>query len=407
MTVRIVHIPADPGAAAEWLADSAAAGSPFPGDQTRDPENNPEGGPGGGETARTVLILPGESVVGHSLHLPGPDAQARAAAAFAVEDELAADVSTLHLAIAPPSAQAGGARLVAVAARDVMDRALSAAASLGAVPDAATPEWAAVPAAPGELGIVVVQGLAHVNAGGAWGFSADADLAALLIARALERVDTGRVTIWGDSGAVTPPDGWGGREVVTHKLLDPRGALGVFARGAQAASLNLLQGAYAPRRRRRLDFSLWRRAAMLAAALFAGWLALTAAEAAALHRRAGALETEARAVFAQAFPDEPRVVNPGVQMQTRLTQLRGQGGEAFLDLAALLAAAVAATDGVEIDALRYDRAQGALGAELAMADYALVQTLRNAVADSGGILEEGASRQADGRVAADVTVRLP
>ena len=54
-----------------------------------------------------------------------------------------------------------------------------------------------------------------------------------------------------------------------------------------------------------------------------------------------------------------------------------------------------------------DRAAGALDAELLMPDYDALQALRASVQAQGAALEEGASRQAAGRVAANVSVRLP
>jgi general secretion pathway protein L len=359
------------------------------------------------DAADTILIVPGESVVGHSLHLPAAgEAQTRAAARFAVEDELAADPATVHVAVGLTSG-AGAPRLIVVAARTEMESWLRAARSAGAPPDAVLPEWACLPAAAGECAMLVAGGVAHVNCAGAWGFSAETDLAALLLPRALERFDCRRVTVWGDPTNIAPPDRWDGREITAHPALDADAMLALLARGAEDARLNLLQGEYTRRRAFAVDVRQWRRAAILLCAAFGAWLALTLAEAGALDRRAAALRAEAEAAFAETFPDEARIVNPRLQMQTRLEELRGRGGGAFLDLAAMLTAAAEAQESVEIDALRYDRTNAALTAELIMADYEALQALRDIVAAQGGALEEGASRQADGRVAADVTVRLP
>ena len=127
------------------------------------------------DAARTILIVPGEDVTAHSVHLPGVgDAPLRAAARFAVEDDLAVDADRVHLAIGP-----GGAaepRLVAAAARSAMDSWLAAFPA----PDVVAPEWACVPALADECGVWIEGDVAHANFGG-WGFSADRDLAALLL----------------------------------------------------------------------------------------------------------------------------------------------------------------------------------------------------------------------------------
>lgn len=402
MSALVIRLPAASGGAAHWLRlsddgaalESGAAAPPF----------SPL--PEASEAARTILIVPGEDVTAHSVHLPAAgEAQTRAAARFAVEDELAVDAAGVHLAIAA-AGDAAAPRLVAAASTAAMESWLADAAALGVTPQAASPEWARVPAGPGECGVLIQDGVAHANFG-AWGFSAECDLAGLLMPGALERFDVGKVVVWGDPADIAPQAGWGGRPVEAHPAPDPDAALALLAQGARAAPVDLLQGDYAPRRAFAVDLHLWRRAGILAFALFASWLVLTVAEAGALNRRAAALRAEANAAFAEAFPDEARIVNPRLQMQTRLAELRGREGGAFLDLAAVLAAAVSAQDGVEISAMRYDRNSGALNAELLMADYETLQALRGTVQTAGAALEEGASRQADGRVVAAVTVTLP
>ncbi len=402
MSVLIIRMPASTGEPVRWIragGDGALLDTGLTDGELPDASAD-----------RTIMLLPGEAVAGHSVHLPqAGEAQTRAAARFAVEDELGVDSASVHLAVAP-AGEPGAPRLVAAIGRDALEEFLDQARALGAAPDAALPEWASVPAAPGEAAALIDGDLAHLAFGGAplvWGFSAEPELAAILIGRALERHDCGRVHVWGAAEDLTPPEGWGGREIEAQPLAGARGAAAVLARGAVAAKLNLLQGEFAPRRARRLDIGPWRRAAVLACAVFAAWLGLVAAEANALNRRAAALNTEAESAFARAFPDEARIVNPRLQMQTRLGELRGSGGGAFLDLAAILVAAVDTHEGMEIGAMRYDRDDGALSAELLVNDYADLQALRDTVAARGGMMEEGASRQTGGRISGDVTVRLP
>lgn len=401
MSTLVIRLSAS-ASPAEWLltgADGAAMGGgaaqrPFTGQLAET------------EAARTVLIVPGEAVAGHSVHLPAAgEAQTRAAARFAIEDDLGVDAESVHLALGPAGAP-GAARLVAVADREALEAWLEDARALGASPDAALPEWAAVPAGERRAG-VLADGVAHVNFG-AWGFSAEPDLAAAILPRALERFDAAAITLWdAEPEEVAPAEGWAGRDVRTEAL-PGGGALALLARGAASAgALNLLQGAYAPRAAGAISLVVWRRAAALLLGVVALGLGLILAQAAALNARADALNDTAEAAFAEAFPEVGRIVNPRLQMQTGLAELRGRGGGAFLDLSAILYAAVEAQEGAEIASLRYDRAAGDLAAELRLTDFAQLQALRDAVTSAGGVFEEGASRQEGGRVVGDVRVRLP
>ena len=97
-----------------------------------------------------------------------------------MEDELGVDSASVHLAVAP-AGEPGAPRLVAAIGRDALEEFLDQARALGAAPDAALPEWASVPAAPGEAAALIDGDLAHLAFGGAplvWGFSAEPELAA-------------------------------------------------------------------------------------------------------------------------------------------------------------------------------------------------------------------------------------
>ena len=91
------------------------------------------------------------------------------------------------------------------------------------------------------------------------------------------------------------------------------------------AYTELLQGAFA---RRAPFFAQWRvftRAAALLAVAVLGGVGLLAAEGFALNQRADEIRAETESLFAEAFPEETRIVNPRLQMTTRLRALRSAG----------------------------------------------------------------------------------
>jgi general secretion pathway protein L len=100
--------------------------------------------------------------------------------------------------------------------------------------------------------------------------------------------------------------------------------------------LDLLQGKYKPKRKNTGNWYRWR----LAAALAAIWLLLFAVvslyELNRLKTKNTELTLQIEDIYKKSFPGSKRIVNPRVQMEQKLNELRGNGGPQGSQFLALL-----------------------------------------------------------------------
>lgn len=349
------------------------------------------------EFDRTVLIAPGEAVGTHPLTLPpGSESQARTAAAFAIEDFVSRPVDELHLALGEDE-ETG--RRVAVADASALRGWIESVRALGLEPDLIAADYDLLPREAGTVSVAMIGGRVFV-AGPGLGFTAAPDLAAPILSQILE---TGRLgALWTEDGADLAPfgpalSGAPRSEAADYAALLRQGL-------AEGRYIDLRQGEFAPRRPFLGDMGLFARAAALLAAAFVGWAVLVAAQSWALNHRADEMRAEADAVFGEAFPEEGRVVNAAMQMETRLRGLRSGGGGAFLDLSAILSDSLQALEDVQLESVRFDSQNGELTARLLYDEFQDIERLKTEIARRGAALEEGASQQQGGGFAGEVRV---
>ena len=314
-------------------------------------------------------IAPGMDVTTRTVELPPQtNGRARAAVAFVLEDDLAADGEGLHIAL---ENAATPARMVAVTARARMDAWTSELARLGVKADLLVPDYLALPVGASRAcdGIV----LARTPEGG---FAAEAELARWLTAEAAQPVSS-------------------------RALLQE-----IFSGLRSGPAINLLQGAYAPRRNWAGLRQQWRRASLLAASLLALGVVSQLAQAWHFNHRAAAAEARAEAVFRAALPEVKRVVNPRAQIRARVQEARASDSAGFLQMGNILFAAVSAVDNVEVESLRFDGKRGELGFALSLPSFEAVERIKAEIARQGGTVQEGGARQDGPRIHVDMTLRL-
>jgi general secretion pathway protein L len=325
---------------------------------------------------RIVVFVPGADVRLSSVQVPARQPQkVLQAAPYALEDQLAEDVDTLHFAIAPDAQRraANAAHPVAITARTRMDAWLAPLRQAGLKAQAVVPETLSLPP-PEELrwtGLAEA-GRVTVRTGAYTGFActlddlgtylqiADPDARAQLRLFVAREADRDFSTL--------------GRPV---ELLPGYGsALEVLARNWRPEnSINLLQGAYAPQEDWQRAVQPWRTAAGIAAA----WLAVTLAAQAAHAFRAGQelrrLEEQNLARYRSLFPAETRIVDLAAQAQTQLAALRSGGARAPLfALLGSVSQALAANPGLTLQSLQFR--EGALHLSLTGSDLQALESLR-------------------------------
>ncbi|MGH8084938.1 MAG: type II secretion system protein GspL [Lysobacter sp.] len=372
-TTLLLLLPATPGAAATCFhldgggrtidRRTVEAGAPLAATATQSP-------------ARQVLAVPGIECVSTWLELPARNpVQALAAARVLVADHVAGPVDTLHLAIAP-GADDRSRQVVAVESA-TMQAWLDQAAAFGMIPDVVAPmPMLLAPveeAATGEPGDVVIADIdGHwLVRGEKLAFAAEPALADQVIGERPRRILTGAETE------------------------------AAFTANALSPPIDLLQHAFARQPAHREGWPAYRRAAVLAAVLVVSPLVLLAAQAVRHEVAARNLQAQANALSRTVMPTLGEDADPLPPIRARLAGL--QAGDVFADAAAALLAAVAATDGVELDALSYT--DGELQATLVVPAPAALERIRSALAKAGLELAENGRRDAGGRNQHTITVR--
>ena len=277
-----------------------------------------------------TLLVDGRHATLLETSLPANDlATARRAAPFAVEEQLAQTVEQTRVALSGRGAQRYA--LIACSAA-MLDELGARLADLALHPTLVTAEPYAVPWHEQAIGIAVDGLHALVRCGPSTGFKARIeDLGVLTSSVRQQYPETATVDIYGDAAAL-PLDAFNGLEVRRHDALDAtRMAAAVSAPPPPA----LLDASPTTGRRKRAR-RLWTLTAAAAALLLVAYPALLALGNAHLDEARRTLRATNVATFTSAFPAITRVVNPRIQAEQAMAELRTRAirGPAFLELLA-------------------------------------------------------------------------
>ncbi|MEL6862066.1 MAG: type II secretion system protein GspL [Pseudomonadota bacterium] len=169
--------------------------------------------------------------------------------------------------------------------------------------------------------------------------------------------------------------------------------------------IRLRQGAFEARRPIDLDgFGRWKMAGALAAAAAIAWFASVLLETNAMNTRAQQLDNLSVEFAKVGWPE----VNGDVRLALAAAGAgNGQGGQAFpslLDASSVIYDAIAQVEGSELRTLRYDRARQQITATVAFQSFADVDRLTAILNTSGLAARSGDSRQSGTRVIGDLTL---
>ncbi|MBL0040633.1 MAG: hypothetical protein IPP28_06200 [Xanthomonadales bacterium] len=305
------------------------------------------------KAARITVLVPAEDVLSIGLDLPArkPDA-ARSAAAFAAEEQVAAPIETVQVALG--EAANDGRWSCAVIARPKLAAIQSDLAQRGVVADALHADAAC---------LAVGRTLRSGN-------------------RVLARLDRER--------AVAGDAAWWSRvaasvaDLAAPETVDE--LLPELARGLSlAAPVNLLQGEFAGRHRGAGALRWWAWAAMFALAailLQTLWMQLDAWR---LQRRVDALNAAMVQVYRERFPDAQRVPNPRLMLENALKQAGagGDAGDSGLSLLARAAPVLGNQTGSQLSGAEYRG--GRLELRIDAPDIGALDSLRESLASSLGM----------------------
>lgn len=352
----VIRLRAAEEAPASWLIVDAtgARSGPVQSGPVADALNSAQG-------RRVVLLLPGSEVTLAEPELPlRGGARLAQAVPFALEEQLASDVETLHFAVGARDAGTVGTP-VAVVSRTLMDRWLGQCAAAGIQPNAAYADSAAVPSVVAGCTLLLDDNLLFVRRANSLPYVLDAEALPDALELALGAADGSaeaaeHVTFY---AATTDYErhrdtieGLRAHTATMQVKLLPDGTLPLLAAQAvSGAGVNLLQGPYAPRSSLANQLREWRLPAALAAALvllFIGGQALSWWQ---LSRAEKALDAQIAAVFAQAMPGQ-QMVDARAQMEGVL-RARGASSAGLLPAMSVLAQAMAQAPTARIEAMSF------------------------------------------------------
>jgi general secretion pathway protein L len=224
---------------------------------------------------RVAVLVPAAEILSLDTELPAR-AGARAAqlVPFALEEQLANDVEAQHFAVAPPTD--AGRTAVAVVSRALLEEWQAQLTAAGITPDLLCSEAALLPRVAGQAVALLEGDTLMVTTG--------ADQPPLVLSAPLGGFASALDIAFGDEAGATSlqlycnPIDWQRRSAevgatrprlagLQTQLLGSGALPWLAAQLPHAAPINLLQGQYAPRTSLRANWSRWRMAAGLAAAL--------------------------------------------------------------------------------------------------------------------------------------------
>lgn len=342
---------------------------------------------------RLVVIVPGEEVLLCRAAVPGQRRRLLAQAVpYALEDQLAADVETLHFAFG----QVGNDQVaVAVIDRVLIGGWLARLRAAGLNPYAVVPETLLLPWQEGAWQLACFEGRCLLRTGGQYGFAMDAANAAVLIQQALAEAEESkpqRLVLHGAEGLAL-----GAIEVGIEQQPLPDTILPWLASHYdERFAINLLQGAYSRRERLGQYWRPWRVAASLAALLLLVQVGVTIADHQRLSRERVALQEQIETIYRQTFPEARKVVNPKAQMENALKSLRGGAGGGLNALLAEAGREFKASPGLELQRLNFR--EGQLEVALTVADLQRLDELKQRLTQGGKLHVEIQSASAQGTV---------
>ena len=266
--------------------------------------------------------------------------RALAAAAYAIEDQIAGDVEPLHLGIG--AVDEAGAYPLAAISRNAIEDLLDWLDREGLYPDLLLPDALALPWSPGTWSVMLIDDAVLVRTGRASGVSCDTGVATAIL-ESLARQPPDRIELLGPtSPALDQLAEWAGSrnyEVLRSRVDQP--VLGILAEGMGSAArdMNLLTGSYRRLRTTSADRQI-RVAAGLVLALTLFGTTNSALDLSRANQANDDLRTQITDAYLAVAPTNAPVIDPLRQLTAMVTELRSgtRNSKGLLHLLAALTA---------------------------------------------------------------------
>lgn len=307
---------------------------------------------------RVAVIVPSGDVLTTEVELPVKGGvRAQQVAPYALEEQVAADVETLHFAVGPRD-EISNKTAVAVVTRDLMKQWTEALAAADLHPEIICAEGSLLPENPGHTVVLLDRETLNARRAGSLPVALPAaDVTAALEACLGPDPSSENVIFYS-----TPQD-WH-RHASQIEAMRARfasfkaqllnaGVLPLLAPQLMSGQfVNLLGGDYAAKRSTGNDWRRWRLAAMLAVALLIVHVSGLSYELAQQRHNEKQLD-DAIGQVARTIPGDPGTGAVRQRVQTRLAALSGGGPAGLLPALSALAQAVGSVNGATVQSFNY------------------------------------------------------
>lgn len=357
--------------------------------------------------SRQIMVAPGEAILLHQAIVPSRKRSTWARAIpYALEDQVVEDIEALHFVLG--NTPDGDRRLpVAVVAHAALRAWMETCAQCGLTPAVVVPEPLLLPWQDGDWSLLLENRRAVARLGRWDGFATERDTLGLLLSQALAEAGDAkplRLRIWGVATAEFFEPALA--EIERNIETGPLEPLQLFGATYQpGTALNLLQGIHG----RQTQWGRWLRPWRAAAALAGLWLLIQGGaylyENWRLRQEVVVLGTEMERVYKEAVPGSTRIVNPKVQLEARLRELRpsGAAGGTFLELLNHGGQPLINFPDVILRGFNYHDSQ--LDLSLQGGDPAVLDQLRQRLSQQSGLQAEMRTTQREGQVESKVTLK--
>ena len=362
-----------------------------------------------------VVLVPTELCLSLQCMVPGrTTGQMRRALPFVVEEFLASDVENLHLAHGP--LRRGQAAACLALDRRHIEGWLAALGRIGVVPGHLVPAGMLLPSAPDRVALLF-DGEAVLARTPGQALATDAEQLVFVLSTAVSEMGTGdedgEIEVLAINGQLAPIDRAQVEQNATKRIRwtseeTDETTLAYLAKMWRSAppNVDLLQGEFAPPRRRSAAWQRWRAVAALAGLWVLVGLAADVTKGAWASHRAGQLGEEATALYREYFPGDRRVQNIKRQMAQHLGDV-GASGPGFIPLVGFLGKALEKSADAELLSLGFTDARSELAVDLTLPGYEALETLKNELSSSSLETDISSAEQQEKRVRARLKIRMP